>query len=218
MKLTQYLSVKRYIQEKSESLFLLKDLQTKFPLILPGTLRQILRRLVANQVLSHPYDRKGLYLKYLSNLTESYDIEKILETKYCLDSKGNRVGFLGGINFLNTMGLTSQTSPVIHVFSKRLSHPKRIVMFGRYRVYLIKLPKKLDLTNINLTRVIFHLSLVDHVSEYSFEKTLQLVHGYLKGQIGKLSHSQLKDLLTNVPIKTKIKAYEYGILSLETNG
>jgi hypothetical protein len=216
MKTIQLKQVKTYLETNFQhKVILLKDLQLHFKYIKQGNLRQILHRLVLNGTLSLPYQRKGAYL-LASNTANSFPLEKILISKYVYNEKQERIGFLGGMNYVNALRLTTQTSPVIYVFSKRLSHPKRMVHFGQYRVMLIKLPSSLDLSQLELVKVMTHLPLIDKMSEISRVKTIHRIKEFLLEQKLHLNKTSIDDLIHRLPLPLRLKAYEYELNQLIT--
>lgn len=204
--------IEQYIDHhKGVPFFLIKDFQRTFPMIKFVHLRQILRRLVINKKLTRPFERKGVYIIHSDQPSYGLNLEDVLTKKYILDHRGQRVGFLGGINFLNSLGLTTQTSPIIYVYSKQLSHPKRMVRYGHYRVMLIRLPEHFSLTDLPLAKVIAHLPLIEQISEFSYAQTQQLIHQYLNHQDKKLNQNSFQMMMKSLPPSMKLKAYEYEL-------
>lgn len=212
MKDSVYNQIKQYIDHhKEKPFFLMRDFQRTNPMIKSVHLRQILRRLVMNKKLIRPFQRKGVYIIHSDQPSHGLNLEDVLMKKYVLDQDGQRVGFLGGINFLNSIGLTTQTSPIIYVYSKQLSHPKRMVRYGNYRVMLIRLPEHFSLSNLPIAKVIAHLPLIEQMSEFTYPQTQQLIHQYLNQQDKKLNLSSFRTMVKSLPPSMKLKAYEYEL-------
>jgi hypothetical protein len=212
MKDSIYHQIEQYIDHhKEKPFFLIKDFQRTHPMIKSVHLRQVLRRLVINNKLIRPFQRKGVYIIHSDQPTHGLNLEDVLMKKYVLDQDGQRVGFLGGINFLNSIGLTTQTSPIIYVYSKQLSHPKRMVRYGNYRVMLIRLPEHFSLTNLALAKVIAHLPLIEQMSEFTYPQTQELIRKYLNHQEKKVNLSSFQIMMKSLPPLMKLKAYEYEL-------
>lgn len=212
MKDSLYHQIEQYIDHhKGVPFFLIKDFQRTYPMIKSVHLRQILRRLVINKKLTRPFERKGVYIIHSNQPSYGLNLEDVLIKKYILDQYGERVGFLGGINFLNSIGLTTQTSPIIYVYSKQLSHPKRMVRYGNYRVMLIRLPEHFSLTNLPLAKVIAHLPLIEQISEFSYPQTQALIRQYLNHQDNKVNLSSVQIMMKSLPPSMRLKVYEYEL-------
>jgi hypothetical protein len=212
MKDSVYHQFEQYIDHhKGVPFFLIKDFQRTYPMIKSVHLRQILRRLVINKKLTRPFERKGVYIIHSDQPSYGLNLEDVLIKKYILDQYGERVGFLGGINFLNSIGLTTQTSPIIYVYSKQLSHPKRMVRYGNYRVMLIRLPEHFSLTNLPLAKVIAHLPLIEQISEFSYHQTQELIRQYLSHQDKKVNLGSVQIMMKSLPPSMRLKAYEYEL-------
>jgi hypothetical protein len=217
MRTSEQLQVQMYIETHHQNkVILLKDLQVSLKHIKKSNLRQILRRLVVKNWLIRPYQRKGAYI-IGSDRLGGFPLENILNAKYVFNEKQQRIGFLGGINFVNSLGLTTQTSPVIYVFSKSLSHPKRMVKYGNYRVMLIKVPKTLDLSHWEIIKMITHIPLIERLSNQSLAKTTQAINDYVYQYGAHISKDDINQLIKQLPMKLKMKAYEYEINQLSFN-
>ncbi len=177
----------------------------------PASFRQAIKRLSDKGVIQKV--EKGIYFvpspnSFLKNPVMSVD--RIVIKRY-IERKGEQVGYKTGINFANSLGLTTQTASVPTVVTNETASIKREVIFNNKKVILRKPRANVQVTkqNYKLLQVLDLLSDFERVSEEPLEEARKKIMAYLKDV--RIAEEEFQKCLKAYPDKTKVKVYELGV-------
>ncbi|WP_088362967.1 DUF6088 family protein [Bacillus cereus] len=170
--------------------YLLEDLN-----INPNTLRQKLKRLTDAEKIARSVYRNGIYFipspdRILK--VKAISFNKILLNKY-LVKKGQRIGYVTGLDFANTLSLTTQVPSTIEIVTQKEKSKNREVNFNQ-RIVILHKPKTLITEkNYRLLQILDLITNFKRLSELPFEKATPIMANYLKNI--SISHKELETYL-----------------------
>lgn len=194
---------------KSSQPFFLIDLYAQFPEINEGTIRESIRRLLNEEKILKA--KNGVYeLPNPKRVLKSHvvNISNVVEQKYLKDNKSNVIGYRSGINFANTLGLTTQTASVDVVYSNAVSNRKREIKLNNSRL-IINAPR-VEVTNKNykLLQVLDLLTEFEKYSEYDLKQAESKILAYISNI--RLSYGELESIVEAYPLTAQVKFYKIG--------
>ncbi len=183
------------------------DIYKEFTEISEGTIRSLFKRFsdsgvlekVDNGVYALP-NRKSVLGKatvYVSN---------VIENKYIRNEKGQRIGYISGINFSNQIGLTSQTASVNTIYSNNVSNKKRMTTLKNSRL-IINAPR-VEVTdqNYKLLQILDLLNDFEKYSEQDLKTASNKILAFLR-EI-KLKNEEVELIVSNYPLEAQVKFYK----------
>ena len=188
----------------------LTDLYSKFKNLNEVTIRQTLIRLTKEEQLIKVKDGIYTYPNTSSIIgKDNYKISTIIEQKYLFDSEGNRIGYIGGINFANKLGLTTQTAKSEMVYSNIVANKKRRINIKKHTI-TINAPRVL-VTNNNykLLQVLDLLNDFKSYSELSIRSALTKISNYLLDT--RMSIEEMDEIVSKYPLLAQKNFYQMGV-------
>lgn len=185
------------------------DIYKEFTEISEGTIRSLFKRFsdsgvlekVDNGVYALPNKESvlGKATVYVSN---------VIENKYIRNEKGQRIGYISGINFSNQIGLTSQTASVNTIYSNNVSNKKRITTLKNSRL-IINAPR-VEVTDQNY-KLLQILDLLNDFEKYS-EQDLKTASNKILAFLGevKLKNEEVELVVSKYPLEAQVKFYKIG--------
>ena len=185
------------------------DIYTEFTEISEGTIRSLFKRFsdadvlekVDNGVYALPNKESvlGKATVYVSN---------VIENKYIRNEKGQRIGYISGINFSNQIGLTSQTASVNTIYSNNVSNKKRMTTLKNSRL-IINAPR-VEVTdqNYKLLQILDLLNDFEKYSEQDLKTASNKILAFLR-EI-KLKNEEVELIVSNYPLEAQVKFYKIG--------
>jgi len=185
------------------------DIYKEFTEISEGTIRSLFKRFsdsgvlekVDNGVYALPNKESvlGKATVYVSN---------VIENKYIRNEKGQRIGYISGINFSNQIGLTSQTASVNTIYSNNVSNKKRITTLKNSRL-IINAPR-VEVTDQNY-KLLQILDLLNDFEKYS-EQDLKTASNKILAFLGevKLKNEEVELIVSKYPLEAQVKFYKIG--------
>lgn len=186
-----------------------KDIYKEFTEISEGTIRSLFKRFsdagvlekVDNGVYALPNKESvlGKATVYVSN---------VIENKYIRNEKGQRIGYISGINFSNQIGLTSQTASVNTIYSNNVSNKKRMTTLKNSRL-IINAPR-VEVTdqNYKLLQILDLLNDFEKYSEQDLKTASNKILAFLR-EI-KLKNEEVELIVSNYPLEAQVKFYKIG--------
>jgi hypothetical protein len=185
------------------------DIYKEFTEISEGTIRSLFKRFsdsgvlekVDNGVYALPNKESvlGKATVYVSN---------VIENKYIRNEKGQRIGYISGINFSNQIGLTSQTASVNTIYSNNVSNKKRITTLKNSRL-IINAPRvKVTDENYKLLQILDLLNDFEKYSEQDLKTASNKILAFLR-EI-KLKNEEVELIVSNYPLEAQVKFYKIG--------
>ncbi len=185
------------------------DIYKEFTEISEGTIRSLFKRFsdadvlekVDNGVYALPNKESvlGKATVYVSN---------VIENKYIRNEKGQRIGYISGINFSNQIGLTSQTASVNTIYSNNVSNKKRMTTLKNSRL-IINAPR-VEVTdqNYKLLQILDLLNDFEKYSEQDLKTASNKILAFLR-EI-KLKNEEVELIVSNYPLEAQVKFYKIG--------
>lgn len=185
------------------------DIYKEFAEISEGTIRSLFKRFsdagvlekVDNGVYALPNKESvlGKATVYVSN---------VIEKKYIRNEKGQRIGYISGINFSNQIGLTSQTASVNTIYSNNVSNKKRMTTLKNSRL-IINAPR-VEVTdqNYKLLQILDLLNDFEKYSEQDLKTASNKILAFLR-EI-KLKNEEVELIVSNYPLEAQVKFYKIG--------
>jgi len=204
MDLMQYLVLNYGYNEPIFSEYLYMKLNMK-----PVTLRQILKRLTDRKQLER-YEDGIYYIPKPGSLLKvnSLNINKVINKKYLYNNK--IIGYRSGLSFANELALTSQTATTLEIVTNKETNWRRPKKIKNFNLILSKPRVEVNDSNYKLLQVLDLLTNVEKFSEKPLDNTYEKIVSYAKTI--KLNSSELESILNQYPSKTKLKAYESGLM------
>lgn len=199
--------VYNYIDEnyKANSPIFLSELN--IPDIKPIYVRQQIKKLVTNGQLRH-FD-SGIYYVPI-NVDSVLPIEDVISKKYLLDTNLKCCGYKTGINFANSLGLTTQMSNSYDIYTNKATTNYRETKLGGFKLIIRKPPCKINEKNAMV------LQLLDLIKEIQIcEINGQELKNKMLDYINKkgINFKMLEPFLKYYPDKLYKNMYEVGILN-----
>jgi len=175
-----------------------------------GTLRQNLKRLTDRKQLER-YEDGIYYIPKPNSLLKvnSINVNKVINKKY-LSNNNKTIGYRSGISFANELALTTQTAATLELVTNRETNWKRPVKLRNFNLILRKPRVKINDTNYKLLQLLDLLTNIEKFSEKPLNNTFQKILNYAKDI--KLDSAEVESILSQYPAKTKLKAYESGLI------
>jgi hypothetical protein len=185
------------------------DIYKEFTEISEGTIRSLFKRFsdsgvlekVDNGVYALPNKESvlGKATVYVSN---------VIENKYIRNEKGQRIGYISGINFSNQIGLTSQTASVNTIYSNNVSNKKRMTTLKNSRL-IINAPRvKVTDENYKLLQILDLLNEFEKLSEQDLKTTSNKILEFLEKI--KLKKEEVELIVSKYPLEAQVKFYKIG--------
>jgi hypothetical protein len=185
------------------------DIYKEFTEISEGTIRSLFKRFsdsgvlekVDNGVYALPNKESvlGKATVYVSN---------VIENKYIRNEKGQRIGYISGINFSNQIGLTSQTASVNTIYSNNISNKKRMTTLKNSRL-IINAPRvKVTDENYKLLQILDLLNEFEKLSEQDLKTASNKILEFLEKI--KLKKEEVELIVSKYPLEAQVKFYKIG--------
>ena len=185
------------------------DIYKEFTEISEGTIRSLFKRFsdsgvlekVDNGVYALPNKESvlGKATVYVSN---------VIENKYIRNEKGQRIGYISGINFSNQIGLTSQTASVNTIYSNNVSNKKRMTTLKNSRL-IINAPRvKVTDENYKLLQILDLLNEFEKLSEQDLKTASNKILEFLEKI--KLKKEEVELIVSKYPLEAQVKFYKIG--------
>jgi len=148
----------------------------------PNTLRQSLKRLAdADKIKRYKY-KAGIY--YIPNPNSilkrsALSVNKIIKNKY-LVKRNNRIGYVTGLDFANSLNLTTQVPGLIEIVTEVESSNIRYVEYNQRRVALRKSKTNITGNNYKVLQILELITNFQKVSDVSFDNAKPKISDYVK--------------------------------------
>lgn len=185
------------------------DIYKKFTDISEGTIRSLFKRFSDSDVLEKV--DKGVYAlpnrdSVLGKATVY--VSNVIENKYIRNEKGQRIGYISGINFSNQIGLTSQTASVNTIYSNNVSNKKRMTTLKNSRL-IINAPRvKVTDDNYQLLQILDLLNDFEKLSEQDLKTASNKILEFLEKI--KLKKEEVELIVSKYPLEAQVKFYKIG--------
>jgi hypothetical protein len=189
-----------------------KDLYQEFGNLNKVTIRQSLLRLSEEKKLIKSPHIQGTFFLPNPNLIfdiVSFDFNKLIEQKYLFNKERKRIGYIGGFVFANQIGLSTQTSNVLYVYSNDVSDRKRKIQINGRRVIINRPKIEVNEDNYRFLQVLDLISDFNKYVEYSIDKANIVIKQYLSNLT--LSKKVIETILNQYPIKTQLNYYKLEV-------
>lgn len=178
-----------------------------------ATIRQRLRRLVLKQQLERV--QSGVY--FIPSKQPLFgkpilDPNKVLTKKY-LKRQNITSGYQTGINFANRLGLTTQTASVPVIATNQATRDQRTIQIYNNKIIIKKPRTPVTERNYKALQIFDLLNNFDDYSEKPLNSVTEVLTSYLNDT--KLTEVELTEVLNQYPSKTKVRAYEAGLIKSE---
>ncbi|WP_373894134.1 DUF6088 family protein [Virgibacillus natechei] len=188
---------------------LLEDLTDELSNISASSLRQKLKRLVDREVI-YRFENGIYFIPNPNSLlkTKTLSVEKVLEKKHIIKNN-NRIGYVSGLAFANSLQLTTQVPSKIEIVTMKEARTKRTVTYKNNSIILRK--PRLAINNDNY-KILQVLDLVNKYEEYietPAKNTNEKILAYLEGN--NITKKELYNYLKNYPTKTYKNILESGL-------
>lgn len=178
-----------------------------------ATIRQRLRRLV----LKHQLERVQSGVYFIPSKKPLFgkpilDPNKVLTKKY-LKRQNVTSGYQTGINFANRLGLTSQTASVPVIATNQATRDQRTIQIYNNKIIIKKPRTPVTERNYKALQIFDLLNNFEDYSEKPLNSVTEVLTSYLNDT--KLTEVELREVLNQYPSKTKVRAYEAGLIKSE---
>lgn len=187
----------------------LSELYLNLPKMKEGTIRQVIKRLLTEEKIYKI--KNGVYTipnpdRILNK--PSSNIRKVIEDTYIIDEKGNRVGYISGINFANSLGLTTQTASKEIIYSNLVANKKREISIKNTKI-IINAPRvKVTNENYKLLQVLDLLNDFERYSEYSLKEAKEFIFSFLNKL--NMSLEEVELIVDKYPLVAQVNFYKIG--------
>ncbi len=137
-------------------------------------------------------------------------VESVLKKKY-LEESGNRCGYIGGLNFANQLGITTQVPMVYEVYTNKATSEYRETSLANLRIILRKPYVKVDEGNASILQFLDLLKDITDISELEKEDLTEKLLGYMRTK--QLAFESFKSFLSYYPERIYKNMYEVGLLN-----
>lgn len=191
----------------------INDIYKVFSEISEGTIRSLFKRYSDTGVLEKI--DKGVYAlpnnESILGKSTVY-ISNVIEKKYIRNDKGQRIGYISGINFSNQLGLTTQTASVETVYSNNVSNKKRMTTLKNSRV-IINAPRvSVTDRNYRLLQVLDLLNEFEKMSEYDLKSISNKILDFLKTI--HLKSEEVESIVSKYPLQAQVNFYKIGVANV----
>lgn len=196
MDLYQYLSDKYGYDEP----IFMEDLRGDVDFLSSEALRQAMKRMVDKGEICR--FKSGIYFIPNPNSvlkTKTLSVNKIINKKYLYNNE-QRIGYLTGLSFANSLKLTTQNPGVIEVVTAAEKAAIRIVNYNKRKVALRKPRVEINNDNYKVLQVLDLLTNFDKLSVQPIKTATENILNYLSDV--KVTKDQLNQYLNKYPTKT----------------
>lgn len=189
--------------------FFLKELYDVFPDIKQATIRESIRRLSDQDKLIK--SKNGVYgLPNPNRILKKaiMNSEDTVYKKYIMSDDGSVVGYRSDFYIANALGLTTQTSSDLVIYTNVVSKKKREVRIKNMRVIINQARVKVTNDNYKLLQVLDVLIDFNTFSEYLVSESKEIISHYLKGL--NLSREEIELIVEAYPKDAQIQFYKLG--------
>ena len=196
-------------QFNSKTPIIQKELIEQKKNIHPVTVRQNLLRLANEEkIIKSPYFR-GVYYLPEGDHSVSHTLD------YLFIKRDDGVfGYETGINFINQLGLTAQTSPYTLIKSNKVSEHSKTLTIGKRKIMLGKPRVQIDRSNYKLLQVLDTLPALMSLSELNYDETAKRLSHYLNQDPKPQNHTKI---IQQYPLKHQLIYFEMGLNNVFTS-
>lgn len=175
------------------------------------SLRQQLKKLSEEGKIKR-FDTGVYYIprKSIFSFGSSLSVEAVLRKKYLFDA-GSRCGYIGGLNFANQIGLTTQVPMVYEVYTNKATSEYRETTLANLRVILRKPYVKVDDQNVTALQFLDLLKEILDISELEGEELTKKLLEYMR--MKKMGFESFEPFLSYYPERIYKNMYEVGLLN-----
>lgn len=184
----------------------LDELTKSLSFMKPNTIRQNIARLVQHEQVNR--FQTGIYFISKPNAvikSNSLSINKIISKRYIF-KEDERIGYLTGLSFANSIRLTTQNPVNIEVVSTNTSSIKYEVDYKKVVVTLRKPKVKISNSNYKVLQVLDLLNSFEKVSEKSLIEAKSAISAYMADS--KIQKQELNKYLSIYPKKVALNLIE----------
>ncbi|MBE1554850.1 DUF6088 family protein [Sporosarcina limicola] len=184
----------------------LDELTKSLSFMKPNTIRQNMARLVKHEQINR--FQTGIYFISKPNVvikSNSLSINKIISKRYIV-KENERIGYLTGLSFANSIRLTTQNPVNIEVVSSNTSSVKHDVDLKKVVVTLKKPKVKISNSNYKTLQVLDLLNSFEKVSEKSLIEAKSVIAAYMADS--KIQKQELNQYLNIYPKKVALNLIE----------
>ncbi len=176
-----------------------------------SALRQQLKRLTDDEILLR-YDTGVYYFPTDTSWGEKSTLLpiQVIDAKY-MKGKGERCGYISGINFANQIGLTTQVPLSYEIATNKASTEYREVKIAKTRVILRKPRTPITESNYQTLQLLDLIKDSDVICEAEGKQLCDRVQAYMKAI--SLQFNDMKPYLDYYPDKIYKNLYETGVLN-----
>ncbi|RFU66798.1 DUF6088 family protein [Bacillus sp. V59.32b] len=147
-----------------------------------NTLRQQLKRLTDDNKIQRCSFKDGIY--FIPNpdsilKKSALSINKIIKNRY-LVKKHERIGYVTGLDFANSLRLTTQVPGLVEIVTEKETSNLRYVDYNKRRVALRKAKTDITESNYKILQVLELINNFHKVSDVPFEKAIPNISNYIK--------------------------------------
>ncbi len=155
----------------------------------------------------------GIYFlprKSIFTFGSSISVESVLKKKY-LEESGTRCGYIGGLNFANQLGVTTQVPMVYEIYTNKATSEYRETSLANLRIILRKPYVKVDDQNASILQFLDLLKDITDISELENEDLTAILLEYMRTK--QLMFESFKSFLSYYPERIFKNMYEVGLLN-----
>lgn len=146
-----------------------------------NTLRQQLKRLTDNNKIQRCSFKDGIYFipdpdSFLKK--SALSVNKIIKNRY-LFKKNERIGYVTGLDFANSLKFTTQVPGMIEIITERETAKKRYVEYNKRRVALSKAKTDITENNYKILQILEFISNFNKVSDMPFNRAIPKILDYI---------------------------------------
>jgi hypothetical protein len=135
---------------------------------------------------------------------------KVVDKMYARDSDGQPIGYLTGVMFANTLGLTTQVPAVYEVVSNKATKNKRDRIMGKMKVTIFKPKTKVTLDNYKVLQLLDTVRIANRISDVDESEASSLIQDYIARS--EISKAQIREYLPLYSKQTVLNAIQLGIV------
>lgn len=147
-----------------------------------NTLRQNLKRLTDAKKIQRFNYKTGIY--FIPDPDSIFkksalSVNKIIKNKYIV-KKRQRIGYVTGLDFANSLRLTTQVPGLVEIVTQGERSNVRYVEYNERRVALRKAKTSITERNYKILQILDLINNFKKVSDISFEKAIPKIFDYVK--------------------------------------
>lgn len=186
----------------------IQDVYTSFPNISENTIRSVFKRLDEKEKIIRI--KNGVYALPNQNSImgkPAVYTSDIIKKKYLGDDKFI-IGYKTGLNFANSLGLTTQTASVDSIISNSVSKKKREIWLNNNRV-IINAPRfKVSNENYKLLQILDLLNEFESFSELDLKAASKNLLRYISDL--RLDEEKVEKIVSFYPLEAQVRFYKIG--------